>query len=57
VSECEFQEHDGNCALIAAVLRPETESNNEPNEAGKEGGGPQPCFQWSKIAGLTKQYA
>jgi len=31
-----FQEHAGNCALIAAVLHAETESNNGPNEAGKE---------------------
>lgn len=35
VSECEFQDHVGNCALIAAVLHGETKSNNAPNEAGK----------------------
>ena len=44
MSECEFQEHAGNCALIAAVLHAETKSNNGPNEAGKEGGGPLTCF-------------
>jgi hypothetical protein len=57
VCVCEFQERAGNFALIAAVLHAETESNNGPNEAGREGGGPQLCFQWQKIAGLTKQCA
>jgi len=54
MSVCEFQEHAGNCAVIAAVLRVETKSNNGPNEAGKEGGGPQLCFQWPKNCRTVK---
>jgi len=57
MSVCEFQEHAGNCAHIAAVLHVETKSNNGPNEAGKEGGGHSCVFSGQKIAGLTKQCA
>jgi hypothetical protein len=40
----EFQWHAENDALLASISFSETRSLKGPNQASKEGGGPQPCF-------------
>jgi hypothetical protein len=54
----EFQWHPRNDALLASTSFSETRRNRKgPNQTSKEGGGPQPCFRWPKIAAQTKQCA
>jgi hypothetical protein len=48
----------GNDACLASISLSETRRNRkEPNQASKEGGGPQPGFVQPKIAAQTKRCA
>lgn len=54
VTVLKFHEYPGNNALTAVTSFSERRRNHKgPNQASKEGRGPQPCFWWPKIAAQT----